>query len=216
MSDLLSRLWFRLTSWRVRNIEKSIESYNKCIEDLHTKSERLETELRHQAGRPLDYKNRSALHLACLDGDLYVVEQLLADEPGRLAPPADINLQDRDGRTCLHYACRSGHTNIVLYLIEQGADMGVKDVHGWRAVDAARFNGKKEVIAALRQHGHAVSPTKARSARQDRSDSNLSDISLDISTEPGGSSNGRSPISPLSSDTKPSSDRNKRYTKLQL
>lgn len=50
-------------------------------------------------------------------GDLDLVKQILTEDPTLLES------QDADGSRPLHYACWKGHTEIVQYLLDQGADI---------------------------------------------------------------------------------------------
>lgn len=63
-----------------------------------------------------DSTGRSLLQRACKKGDLAEVKSLI--ERG-----ADANESDFGGFTCLHEAALAGHTDIVEYLIEQGANV---------------------------------------------------------------------------------------------
>ena len=93
-----------------------------------------------------DDKGRTPLHYLCLDGRILVLKLMLVDH--HIA--TDLNATDRFGRTPLHYACRQGHEECVVALLKLGADVTLKDHHGWTAIDAARFNGRKELLDALR------------------------------------------------------------------
>lgn len=57
---------------------------------------------------------------AARDGDLSIVEKLLG------ADPKSVDVRDENGRTPLHWACQSGHTPVVKYLLEHGADANAK------------------------------------------------------------------------------------------
>ncbi|GEQ68162.1 hypothetical protein JCM33374_g1829 [Metschnikowia sp. JCM 33374] len=63
-----------------------------------------------------DSTGRSQLQRACKKGDLHEVKSLI--EKG-----ASANESDFGGFTCLHEAALAGHTEIVEYLIENGADV---------------------------------------------------------------------------------------------
>uniref|UniRef100_A0A3B4B646 Uncharacterized protein n=1 Tax=Periophthalmus magnuspinnatus TaxID=409849 RepID=A0A3B4B646_9GOBI len=62
--------------------------------------------------------NRTALHLACLEGHPPVVSMLL--ERG-----ADINFPDRLGSVAMHWACRGGSLRVVQALTSHGADLNL-------------------------------------------------------------------------------------------
>jgi hypothetical protein len=108
-----------------------------------------------------DSKGRTPLHYLCVDGHLLVLQLLLVDH----AIFTDLNAKDKDGRTPLHFACRNGHEKIAVALIKLGADISIKDATGWTALDAARFNGRKELLDALRGNVHPglMSPKRVHS-----------------------------------------------------
>lgn len=66
---------------------------------------------------------RTALQAAASDGQVGVVELLLADG-------ADVNARDTSGATPLHEAAAEGHTAIAEMLIANGADVSAKDEDG--------------------------------------------------------------------------------------
>jgi len=65
-----------------------------------------------------DYDSRRALHLACCEGRLGMVEYLLTCEN------IDVNVVDRFGGTPLEDAIREGHESIAIVLRERGAVRG--------------------------------------------------------------------------------------------
>lgn len=62
------------------------------------------------------------------ENDIIVVEKGL-----------DINEQCDNGRTPLHYACRSFNTQLVNYLLECGADVHIEDHEGYTALHTAAY-----------------------------------------------------------------------------
>ena len=48
---------------------------------------------------------------------------------------ADMNAQDRNGRTCLHLACLDGNPDAITHLITAGADQTITDNRDWTAKD---------------------------------------------------------------------------------
>eukprot|EP00775_Hariotina_reticulata_P012597 gene12597-12729_t len=108
----------------------------------------------------------TALHLACLYGNLQCVEKLLdAGSSPNVINPEDkttplhdaaaggyLNLlqlliakggadllqqQDTDGDTALHNAARGGHPAVVQYLLQQGADAALRNAAGHTAAEEA-------------------------------------------------------------------------------
>ena len=68
----------------------------------------------------------SALHLACIKGDLEVVHFLLE----RLKERMMVDDVDGEGQTALMKACREGHYGLIEFLVEMGADVNKVDSNG--------------------------------------------------------------------------------------
>ena len=66
---------------------------------------------------------------------------------------ADINVQNRVGRTPLHRASFNGALEVVRLLLVHGADAEVKSVVGETALQEAADRGRDEVVKLLREHG---------------------------------------------------------------
>jgi ankyrin repeat protein len=56
---------------------------------------------------------------------------------------------DPDASTALHMAVRNGYLRVIRFLLERGADPGLKDANGRTALDLAREQGRAPLIAAL-------------------------------------------------------------------
>ena len=67
----------------------------------------------------------------------------------------DINKQDKNGWSALHYAVNFGYYNLAQDLVKNGASIDVQDTFGntplWRAVFNFRDDGK--IITLLLKHG---------------------------------------------------------------
>ena len=59
---------------------------------------------------------------------------------------ADIDAQDRVKRTPLHWASYYGHTNMVRFLLEAGANQKIKNLQGKTAMDLARDDETRAVF----------------------------------------------------------------------
>ena len=68
--------------------------------------------------------NVFSLMLACYAGKLESVKELRHNS-------ASYNLQDKGGSTALHWAMDKGDTELIEWLIEDGADIHMKDYNGW-------------------------------------------------------------------------------------
>jgi ankyrin repeat protein len=70
-----------------------------------------------------------------------------------LAQGADVNTQDDDGLTPLHWAAKEGNQDIVKLLIAWGADVRVKSRKSLTPLDWAAEQGHQDIVALLKQHG---------------------------------------------------------------
>ena len=64
-----------------------------------------------------------------------------------------MNAKDTDGRTPLHWAARSGQTDVAELLMAKGADVKAKDARGFTPLRTAARGGHKDMAALLRKHG---------------------------------------------------------------
>jgi len=94
--------------------------------------------LRNEAVNDRDEYQQTALHLACVSGNLEVVKLLLKKK-------ANVNIQDRNGWTAVHFAAGEGHIAIfheLLATVEE-VDVGILTKDGTSALHyLARFNPK--------------------------------------------------------------------------
>ena len=90
-----------------------------------------------------DYQCITPLMLACSKNDLVAVKILC----GRLA---EVDDQDENGWTPLHYCAQVNASKIIKYLLtEEGANRGLKDWKKRKPLDIAKFLGHGSCIASL-------------------------------------------------------------------
>ncbi|OAQ89061.1 ankyrin repeat domain-containing protein 52 [Purpureocillium lilacinum] len=92
---------------------------------------------------------RSALFVACANGNIDVVDILL--EKG-----ADITIASNSGWTPMDVASYSGHAEVVKLLLEKGADITIADNNGRTPVHSASRNGHVKVVKLLLEKGAAI------------------------------------------------------------
>ncbi len=88
----------------------------------------------------------TALHVACLQGDLAAVQRLIEEVH------IDVNYIDRTGSTALMYAAYSGHLEIVKYLVAHGANLSIKNLKGGTAVRYAAYANNKKIVEFLNKN----------------------------------------------------------------
>ncbi|KAI4179378.1 MAG: hypothetical protein LQ348_005408 [Seirophora lacunosa] len=101
------------------------------------------------------------LHMAASNGDLERVNKALEGETKSFV---DVNAADEEGRTPIVYASCFGHEDVVLALIEAGANVDKKDRNQWTALMWAMTNRHKNIAKMLLDHG-ASSTIKSSSGR---------------------------------------------------
>lgn len=84
----------------------------------------------------------SPMHLAVENQDIDFIEFLLSKK-------ADINNTDGQGRTPLFWASYSGYSDVVRYLIDQGANVNIKNQDGKTALDIARDKSHYIIVMLL-------------------------------------------------------------------
>lgn len=88
------------------------------------------------------------IQVAAGKGDLQTVKALLAKDP------ALIKDADADGRTALHHACFEGKTDVVVFLLDQGAEINRKETkYDLTPLHMAAWKGQAEVIRVLLDRG---------------------------------------------------------------
>jgi len=68
----------------------------------------------------------------------------------QLVKLANVKIQDKEGRTALHWAAEGGKVDIVQLLLAKGADINIKDKNGQAAKDQAVNKGKENGQAELK------------------------------------------------------------------
>ena len=93
------------------------------------------------------------IHKAAYKGDLKKVKEIIDRDPN------EINVQDVQGFTPLHFASGKGHIEIVEFLLNHGADIELEILNGetplMLAARYARY-GQYETIKTLLEHGAMV------------------------------------------------------------
>ncbi|CAG2250363.1 unnamed protein product [Mytilus edulis] len=91
----------------------------------------------------VDKTGKTALHIACLNGNSYMVEQLLQSRN------TDVGIQANNGYTALHFACFYGHLRVIHMLIERGANIQTRTYSDETVVELAFSQLKGNVITCL-------------------------------------------------------------------
>merc|ERR1712137_591199 len=94
-----------------------------------------------------DRAGRTPLHNACFSGDTVILNMFLGAK--------DIQLDDmcNMGRTALHRASARGHVEIIQTLLNNGAQIDIKDENGLTPLMLAAFHGQDQVIQLLLSSG---------------------------------------------------------------
>ncbi|KAJ3642022.1 hypothetical protein Zmor_028486 [Zophobas morio] len=98
-----------------------------------------------------DGNGKTALQLACLNGDYEIAKKLLSSG-------ASINIVDKDKMNALHYASESWKDNrdVIKLLIEKGIDVNVQDENGKTALQRACKSGVNENTEMLLHFGASI------------------------------------------------------------
>ncbi|XP_014214848.1 NF-kappa-B inhibitor cactus-like [Copidosoma floridanum] len=104
----------------------------------------------------------TALHLACINSDVYCLEALtlpfdLEDRPvvhknlrDCQGPKFDLESKNREGLTCLHIAAKNCKEVVICHLLASGANVNAtEDVTGKTALQLAAQNGSLSTVYAL-------------------------------------------------------------------
>ncbi|MEE9443504.1 MAG: ankyrin repeat domain-containing protein [candidate division Zixibacteria bacterium] len=83
-------------------------------------------------------------------GDMSTIKMLLKKDP-KLVTARD--MKRTPGNTPLHFAASEGHTEVIEYMIEKGADVDTKSYFGITPLHVAAQNGQQKVIELLIKKG---------------------------------------------------------------
>lgn len=94
----------------------------------------------------------TALHAACFSGSV-PISKLLLQNGAKLDDAAN-----KSGVTPLMIAGEENHVALAAFLIEQGADVGHAEVHGYTPITRAFWKGNTEIVRLFKQHGAVCPP----------------------------------------------------------
>jgi hypothetical protein len=77
----------------------------------------------------------------CKEGNVEKIRELLN--------PDNINHQDEDGLTLMHWASDRGHSTVVRLLVERGANLNIQDVDGQAPLHYASSCGHQDIVTFL-------------------------------------------------------------------
>lgn len=103
-----------------------------------------------------DIEGRSALHWAARNGDIGMMDFLIAEG-------ADINLQNDRDRTPLHLAAEFGRAEAVRTLLSAGARVQIRDEMNDTALHMALANGHADAAIALLVHAPHLADMRGQS-----------------------------------------------------
>jgi len=96
-----------------------------------------------------DRDNRSILMNCIIENKIDFIKELLSYEG------IDLNIQDNNGYSALHFAVQNGNLDVVSLLLENKADIDVQDNWGntplWRSVN--NYPDNREIINILIKYG---------------------------------------------------------------
>nr|WP_253309278.1 ankyrin repeat domain-containing protein [Rickettsia endosymbiont of Ceutorhynchus assimilis] len=104
----------------------------------------------HQYDNVVEYLQQAELQLnkqlltAVQDGDFEKVKDLVSR--GASLDAANIDAQDKDGKTPLHFAAQEGNLDMVQFFLNRGANIKAKDMYGWTPLHFASAYGKFDVV----------------------------------------------------------------------
>lgn len=93
----------------------------------------------------LDPDNKPLLHKLAINGDKVKISRLLAAS-------ADINIRNKAGESAMMVAETFNQYDVILLLIEQGADIHLKDNFGWTLAHQVQNQNPEILIERTRKH----------------------------------------------------------------
>jgi ankyrin repeat protein len=87
---------------------------------------------------------------AAQSGNLDYIKEIIRKNPDR------INEKDGDGNSFLHLAVRTGNTDIVKFLVSNGADVNIKDNYGQTPLQIAVHSDNVEIVVQLVSNGAEI------------------------------------------------------------
>jgi hypothetical protein len=103
--------------------------------------------------------NRTALHFACMSGDIDLAKGVLEDKEVQPLAKALVNAQDTFGDTALHFACILGFEDLVEFLCDRGANTEIINVHRRTALMYAAEHGHNDAVRGLLHCGASLEST---------------------------------------------------------
>lgn len=108
-------------------------------------------------------QGRSALNLACLQGNRKVVTALMGGEADSL-----VNARGRRGETLLFKAVYSYDKDMVQMLLEMGADVSIIDDEGWGPLAIAAIAGYDEILSLMLTRGAHLANSAVNTGKERR------------------------------------------------
>ncbi|XP_041367318.1 ankyrin repeat family A protein 2-like [Gigantopelta aegis] len=90
-----------------------------------------------------------SIHQMAAQGELVILQQDIMEGN-------DVNKNDEQGLTALHWACANGQMSTVEFLIQSKADINLNGNNGENALLLASCYGYREIVKLLLQHGMDV------------------------------------------------------------
>eukprot|EP00051_Salpingoeca_urceolata_P027394 m.481310 g.481310 ORF g.481310 m.481310 type:complete len:763 (+) comp22128_c0_seq1:441-2729(+) len=109
--------------------------------------------LTSQALHEHDSEGRTPLLLACLHGQLQIVQLLTSCDPTVLKQN---DFDPQRGGSAIHYAAWGGHLDIIDWLLQQGCGLGEVDLVGNTPLLYAVYGGHTDVVKALLSRGRSL------------------------------------------------------------